>query len=318
MFLKCPIMSQVSKFDLLYKQTTHNINGEKVIVTTHLNDNDRIIVYLPGYDDYFYYHHIVNQYKHIDFMSIDLTGFGYNKGYKYDNHITNINDMCFMISNILILYSDVFKGKKVDLLGFSMGGHIAICYVFLSESFDFMFKFNKLLLTNPLVYIRVNYSIITYIAVFISRISFIFSPTLNIRPTYLESEYSDSMELEDIYSSETLKYLNIKNFDTCQISGKNPEFYNGTMVSVLNSVQTLCRSTGINTKCICVCSKEYGNEPLKKDSVCNPDDTVYYLPKFCNNLTIRRFETGHNIFRQPPTATVNYIEICNYLFDDNL
>lgn len=317
MLSKCPIMSKVCKIDLLYEQNKHEIDNKTVIVTTHFNNNKRIIVYLPGFDDYFYYANIVDQYKYIDFISIDLPGFGYNKGYTYDNHISNINDMCFTISNVMTLYTEFFVGKDVDILGFSMGGHIAMCYVWLSETFKFMFPFRRLLLSNPLLHFRIDYHFLSTIAVMISRVTYAFSSTWNIKPTYLESVYEDNMELENIYSKQSLKHYNIDNFNTCELAGVKPkEFYNGTMVSVLNSVQNLCMSDGIKTRCICVCSKSFGNEPLKQDSICDPDDTCYYLPKICTDFSIKKFEMGHNAFKQPFYANTNYIEICNYLFQD--
>lgn len=313
----CPIMSKVCKVTPIYTQNEHFFDDVKIIVTSCFRNNERCIVYIPGYDDYFYHHHVVSEYPNIDFMSIDIPGFGYNKGYPFDNHLENISKLCLYISKAIIYYLDKFPHMNVDILGFSMGGHIAMCYVWLSERVNYLFRFRKLLLTNPLTCFHIKNNIVTFLAEFISRVTYLFSSTINIKPTVFGYEIEDYLEMENIYENELLKQYHIDDFNTFKIGGEDSKpFSNGTMVTIVNNVKEMINSDGIKTPTLCICSEKFGSDPLKKDGVCDPVDTVEYLPKICKNLRIEQFECGHQPFRQPYYAKVNFVMICDVLFEE--
>lgn len=314
--IPCPIISKICETNPIYDQKVYTFNNEKIIVTSCLRGNKRCVVYIPGYDDYFYYHHIVEEYPDIDFMSIDIPGFGYNKGYYFDNHLADMGTLCAYISCALEIYESKTPHDRVDILGFSMGGQIALYYVWLSEHTNGLFKFDNLLLSNPLLNFYIDSVLIRYAAVFISRIIYLFSNKINIRPSLLEYETEYLYELEDIFSSEKLKKYGVKNFDVWKVGGNFPKpFSNGTMVTVMNNMCTMINSTGITTRTICIYSSSFGNTQLKQDNVVNPADIESNLPKICKNYKLCKFEMGHSPFRQPFFAEVNYVDICNVLFE---
>lgn len=316
MVSSCPIMSKIFEQDIFYDQHDFYDGEDKIIVTTHLNNNKRCVVYISGYDDYFYHHNVVEYYPYIDFISIDVPGFGYNKGYSHDNNILNINKMCGNISSVLNDQRYNLKDKDVDIIGFSMGGHIAMCYVWLSERSEDMFKFRKLLLMNPLFDFKTESQILTKIAVFLSRLTYFFTNSLNIIPESLEYNHSDFLELENIYNSEKLRYYNVDNFDTSKLSVEHKKpFYNGTLVKVLKNISIMIESENIQTETICILSKKYGDEPLLEDNICDPEDSLLFLPKICNDIRIKQFECGHQPFRQPFFTKVNFIDLCDYIFE---
>lgn len=314
--IPCPIISKICETNPIYKQKVYSFNGEKIIVTECLRGNKRCIVYIPGYDDYFYYHHIVEEYPHIDFISVDIPGFGYNKGYYFDNHLADMGTLCAYISYTLEIYKAKYNHDRIDILGFSMGGQIALYYVWLSEHTNGLFKFDTLLLSNPLLNFFTESVIIKYAAIFISRITYLFSNKLNIRPSLLEYEVDYLYELEDIYSNSKLKKYKVENFDVWKVGGSHQKpFSNGTMVTVMNNMCTMINSSGVATRTICVCSSSFGDGQLKQDNVVNPMDTEENLPKICKNYKIKKFQCGHQPFKQPFYAETNYIDICDVLFE---
>ena len=314
--IECPIISKICEVNPIYEQRIHMIDDSRVVVTSCKRGNSRCIVYIPGYDDYFYYHHVVEEYPELDFISIDIPGFGYNKFRVFDNHITEMRQICRFISEIMFIYDVDYM--QVDILGFSMGGQIALYYVWYSERYS-VYKFSNLLLSNPLLNFYTESSIVWFLAVFISRITYLFSNKINIRPRSLKYKSDDLFELEDIYQKNiNLKKYEITNFDVNQIGGTHDKpFSNGTLVTIMNNMSSILYSSGIMTNTICVCSKKFGNEPLKEDNVCNPADIFEILPKICKNYKIYPFECGHQPFKQPYYAKCNFIEICNQLFELN-
>ena len=97
----CPILKKVNEYKEIYKQWKLNIKDKEIIVTTCFRRNKRCIVYIPGFDDYFFYHHVAEEYPDIDFISVDLPGFGNNKGQSFDNHLGNMNELCEFISETI-------------------------------------------------------------------------------------------------------------------------------------------------------------------------------------------------------------------------
>lgn len=312
--IKCPILKKICETDPIYDQRKTTIKNKEIITTTCFRNNKRCIIYICGFDDYFYYHHVVEEYPDLDFIAIDLPGFGYNKGYYFDNHLTEMDLLCECISETIKIYCSSYE--NVSLMGFSMGGHVSLYYTWLAERNTNLFLPDELLLISPLVNFYTRYPVLFFIGAILSRISYLISSQINMRPSYFDIENNDMLELEDIYSSEKLSKYEIDDFDVNSIGGYHPKpFSNGTIVTVLNNMNKMINSNGIATKTICVCSTEFGNEPLKQDCAVHPDDILSYIDKICTNVKIQQFECGHQPLKQPFYTGISFIDVCNCLFD---
>lgn len=312
--IRCPILKKVCEINPIYRQWKFCIRNKEIIVTTCYRGNNKCIIYLSGYDDCWYYHHVAEEYQDLDFISIDCEGFGVNKGYTYDNHLIYMNEICECISETI--FKCCFNFENVYMMGFSMGGHIALYYTWLAERNEHLFLPKKLLLLSPLVNFYTEYPFIVSIGILLSRITYLFSSQIDLHSSYFDIEINDMLELEDIYSNEKLKKYEIDDFDISSIGGYHSKpFLNGTIVTVLNNMNTMLASNGILTETICVCSNKYGNEPLKEDNILNPEDIKKYLGIICNKLKLKQFDCGHNPLRQPYFTSVSFVDICNYLFE---
>jgi hypothetical protein len=312
--IKCPILKKINEYHSKYEQTQIIINDKEIVVTKCFRGNSRCIVYICGFDDYFYHYHVVEEYLDLDFIAIDLPGFGKNKGYEFDNHLENMELLCDCLSKTIKLYCSKFE--IVDILGFSMGGNIALYYVWSAERNYELFLPRKLLLLSPLVNFYIEWPGIAILATLLSRICYLFSNRIDLHYSYFDKETEDMLELEDIYSSEKLNKYEIEDFDINRIGGYHIKpFSNGTVVTVLNNINTMVNSTGITTETICLSSNKYGNEPLKEDPAVNPEDIKYYLEKICENLILNQVECGHQPLRQPYYTPVTFIDVCNFIFE---
>lgn len=223
--------------------------------------------------------------------------------------------ICKIISEITSMYCVNFK--TVDMLGFSMGGHISIYYTYFTYGDDCYFNFNKLLLINPLTNLYLPYPILVNFVYLYCLFTFLISPNIDIQTKYYEFECQNLLELEDIYSHEKLKKYCIDDFDVEKIGGySKKQFTNGNVINIFKNIKEITSSkTKINKEIICILSESYGNEPLKQDNVCNPADTEYFLQNHCENFKIHKFECGHNALKQPFYSEVNFIEISKKLFE---
>jgi len=311
--IKCPILSKVNQVKKLYKQKTILFNDKKVVITSVNRNNDRCIIYLPGFDDYFYHHHVVEEYQNIDFISLDIPGFGFNKGHDFDNHLQNMDTICYYISETTKHFC---KYKTIDLMGFSTGGHIATYYVWKSEQDNTLFRFRKLLLISPLLNIYLESTWSLYLGIFVSRLTYAFSSRINIRSDAWEYESYDYPELKNIYSSEKLKKYKIKDFNIFKVGGHfRKPISNGTIVTILNNIQQIIKGNKITTPIICVCSTSYGPNYLTQDSYCHHQDITTILHKISDNYQLKKFECGHQPLKQPFFTDVSFIDICNFIFE---
>jgi alpha-beta hydrolase superfamily lysophospholipase len=313
MEIECPILSKINETNPIYKQKILRIANNDIIVTTAFRGNRRCIVYIPGYDDHWYLHHVFEEYPHLDFISIDIPGFGFNKNRYFDNHLENMQLICHFISEAT---RQCCAHEIVDCLGFSLGGHISLYYTWTSEFNKRLFKFNKLLLVSPLVNIYCDSTLALYLGIFVSRVTYAFTNKLNVRYDAGEYEYRDYPELKNIYESEKLKKYNVTDFNIYKIGGKfSKPISNGTVVTILNNINEIKKGYKIQTPVICVCSSSYGPNELTQDNVCHHQDITDYLDEICRNHVIHKFKCGHHPLRQPFFTDVSFVDICNKLFE---
>ena len=329
----CPVLNNAKV--ITYEQKIIKFNKFKIILTYSLNKekhNDKVIVFFPGYNNYFYYHNIRLLYPDYDFFSLDIPGYGFNGSnpdYPYEhngikvqpNYFDNVDNICDMINTTLSTnYTEendninIKKYSKKYLLGFSTGGFIATYYVWKcdTKNNDY-FKFDKLLLISPLVgyYINKNYVISSLINVVISFIS-LFNHKQNLKGDIgKQSPASDKLKtiLSSIYSHMSVNninninhYINTTNFDNI-LSKTRSGAYSGWINNINNSVSLMVKSKKkitTNVKLVCSLKHKIGNE-FNADEFIMPDFIINNLNNIIdkNKFSYKHFDCCHDAMIQP-------------------
>ena len=352
--IKCNILKNASK--LIYKQKTINFDKFKIILTYSINDissqfikptpqlishifplkkqNNKVIIFLPGYNNYFYYHHVRLSYPDYDFFSLDIPGYGFNgsnssEPYEYlnekiePNYFDNIDNVCDMINSVLSAnYSlddsdiDIKTYNKKYLMGFSTGGFIATNYVYKcdTEINNKYFKFDKLLLVSPLTkFYLSNNCLINNLTDFILSIINIFNKKTNLnlnsgKPyTYaltvnkLITSIYEKMTLKNNIINDCDKYI-INTNVTCNLQ-ETAQLHSGWFAHINNTTTKIIKS---NKKIITPTKLVFSKNHTSKSNTDN-DNLLY--PKFIiehlshiishDSLMYKQFTCGHDALLEP-------------------
>lgn len=151
----------------------------KIVINFKKNKNNKkAIIWIPGYNDYFYHYHISEKLPNLDFYAINLRNCGYSKEKDCIPHYCSNLEEYF--EELDFLFENLINNnyEEVILYGHSTGGLIAIIYYNYNKKKK-LNKINKLILNSPFLYLKldcISNFILNYIIYYISD----YIPSLNI------------------------------------------------------------------------------------------------------------------------------------------
>lgn len=358
--IKCPILTNINNVDKkkTYKQYLLDFPEDKfnTIITTKIGEsiNKKSIIYLCGFNDYFYHHHITIDYEDYDFYIVDLPGFGFNSNYEFGSYIyKDSNNILYKQHNnyydnmdylfdclnktmkqLKIEFKDRFDNYQNDIIlcGHSTGGHIAYSHIYnmIKRDNDDDFKFTKLSLNSPLTrfYLSSNY-LLDNLFHFTIQILYFLGININIRTNAGKETNEKNLSLKEIYKKEPLlqKYLPEnkddidKIFNTTVVLTKfyQKAYVNWIYVTEENTNKMLKDKDKLKFSTFVVTSIKHGFDIQNNDSTLDPLEIRNDLSKIFDKKSILFLElpTPHQAFLETDldNDNVTYKDVCKFLFN---
>ena len=151
------LLNEITAESNLFETRTLTVNGNNFNVIMKNSTKSKALLWLPGFNEYFYHYHISQELTDYDIYAIDFSSCGTainKKDTPYNKKITHFEQIDKVIDEYL-------KGKgytTIVLYGHSVGGLIATAYLnYYQHKFTKPIAFTRLILNNPLL--TTNYTI---------------------------------------------------------------------------------------------------------------------------------------------------------------
>ena len=285
----------------IYKTKNINFDNKNLKIIYRKTKNDKAIIWIPGFNDYFYNFYIGNKFVEngYDIYAISLNNYMTNQ----NENKFNCNSSSEIINSIDKLIEEIINIKLYNnyyLYGHSMGGLIAVNYL---EYGKYKNLFKKLILNSPFFDFNldtITKFILNYI---IYYLAYLF-PRCELRkktyvPNYLSLNISKRFYIN----------LNYKTDYLCQI-------YFSWIKSISTLQYNIFRSR-INLKIpifVLYCDKTtiFENDNMVGDDTLNVEDIDYYSDNIGDNVKkIKVKNSIHDIFSSS-------IQVINYAFNKTL
>lgn len=308
------IEREIIKFNRYIIKIPHDneILESKITIKTNEN-NDKVILWIPGFNDTFYHYHITEKIPNYDIFAIDLRRCGSAlNNENLHNYIDDITEYFYELDKLLDYIENTKKYKKIILYSHSFGSLISIIYC------DYLNKKNKLKLIDKIIlnspFLEFNEPI--HIIWLIKNVLYY----LNIYVFYYLNKifgFKFSM-LNVMYNFGNLnKYAytiyNKYHFNPKHKSIKIMKVYIGWLATVVKHQYLIHQyRIKLNKPILLLCCDDNGEQSnltydysTHTDTVLNVNDIIKYSTQLSNQMTICKINNGlHDVL-------VSYGEINN-------
>jgi len=315
----------------------HYDNNIMIKKFNHVNNknNENVIFYFCGYNDYFFLEHLIYYFPQYDFFTIDITTFGFNKTYEQDKYNYgnkfNYYDNTIEFSKYLtkLFQSNLFNTnyKKIYICGHSTGGHIVLSFLFYVQlnNIKLAYTFDRLLLVSPLTrfYQESLEFLKKQVIKFISFFTYNFDINLILNGKNKPIDFTNYYKaLKNIYGKINKDFQ--KNYETPLLDKKYKSFIEQPKLSGwLNCVENYTNymkqsKTKILIPTYVICSNNHGDETyFNNDSLLNPNYIIEDVKTICSNVNIKQYNTGHQCLLEPFDDNDNddFIQMFNFMIN---
>ena len=280
--LKKTYFEKKKKFKSINFYHKNNINFSKLDYLLDTN-NKKCIIYIHGFNDYFYQYHISDYFmeNNYDFYSITLNNYGSTKTDKI-YYINNFKDYFIDIDNSIEYIKNQKNYNNILLFGHSMGGLLSIIYL---DSGFYKDYINGLILNSPFFEFY-NEKIMIILIKTIGYILGYFFPKIKLRKENNKpNNYSKAIKKRFYFES---KYK----------LSTSPVYAGWIKTIIDNQMKIKNKKIKINKPIICL-SSDKSNLKFddKSDSILNINDINKYCNFISNNINYIYVKNAiHDIF----------------------
>ncbi|MDA8773636.1 alpha/beta fold hydrolase [Chlamydiia bacterium] len=248
------------------------------------NKSDTLMLWIPGYHDYFKHKHIFEYmpvFRHVDILPLYYGKWNIHKSVAYD--ADNISDYIEALDEILF-HLPFENYKKIILYGHSMGGTIAIHYAHRGR---YRNKVNMLMLNDPLIKWYTDHFILDNVH---------FHPlSWNLDGYYLS--FNKNAILKTWPYSYAVKMTNKCGYINPKIPNTPVLLYAGHVhcfSTAMNYIQQSDKALLNNRRTLILLSGGVENNPK---GLCRLSDVYHYSNRISNNVTFLEISTAfHDVF----------------------